>query len=73
MNFTEMNFILPFKVIVYIVIFGTIAVMARNSMEISEEIKTFRLKHILFAAFSFLFAILATTQTVPAKFLYFNF
>ena len=72
-NFTEISFLLPFKAAVYTVIFGTIAVLARNSMEISAEIKVFRLKHMIFTAFSFLFVLLANTQTVPSTFLYFNF
>lgn len=72
-NYVEESFILPFQAAIYIVIFGAIAMLARNSMEISEGIKQFKYKHMMFSAFSLMFALLANTQTVPSEFLYFNF
>lgn len=72
-SYSERDFALAFQTGVYIFIFGAVALLARNSMQIAGDIKTLKIKHILFAAFTFMFALLANTQTTPSEFLYFNF
>lgn len=72
-TYTQAAYALPFQSAIYILIFGAIALTARNSLQIADSITTFKIRHMLFVAFSFTFALLANTQTTPSKFLYFDF
>ena len=72
-TYREHDFIIPLQSAVYILVFGFIALRCGNSIEIANALKAFKYKHVLFVGCTLMYIVLANTQTVPAKFLYFNF
>lgn len=56
-----------------IIVIILITLMARNSSQIIDNIKAYRIRHVLIVSSSLFIAIIAAISNKPSQFLYFNF
>jgi len=67
------KFIIPIECAEYLLVFGMMAFLFKNSTQIAKGIVSFRFYHVVFVSFALIFILLANIQNAPAEFYYFQF
>jgi len=67
------EFIVPIECAEYLLVFGMMAFLFKNSIQIAKGIVSFRFYHVVFVAFALIMVIFYNIQNTPSEFYYFQF
>jgi len=67
------KFIIPIECAEYLLVFGAMAFVCKNSIQIAKGIASYRFYHAIFISVTLLFVLLSNVQNKPYDFLYFQF
>lgn len=69
----DYEFVVGEKAAGLIIVFGLVAFLAKNSLQILDAIKEYKIRHIILVAWALFFALTSAITNQPSQFLYFNF